>query len=49
MGLVRFTLNVTLDGCYDHRETIADDELHDDTACSTRSLNERTGALSRSS
>jgi dihydrofolate reductase len=29
MGLLTFTLNVTLDGCYDHREMIADDELHD--------------------
>jgi|GEM_PF-6080439 len=27
MGLLTFTLNVTLDGCYDHREMIADDEL----------------------
>jgi hypothetical protein len=26
MGLVTFGLNVTLDGCYDHREMIA---LHD--------------------
>ena len=29
MGLLTFTLNVTLDGCYDHREMIADDGLHD--------------------
>src|SRR4029077_2915126 len=29
MGLLTFALNVTLDGCYDHREGIADDELHD--------------------
>ena len=29
MGLLTFGLNVTLDGCYDHREGIADDELHD--------------------
>jgi dihydrofolate reductase len=29
MGLLTFALNVTLDGCYDHREMIADDELHD--------------------
>jgi len=28
MGLLTFTLNVTLDGCCDHREGIADDELH---------------------
>ena len=29
MGLLTFALNVTLDGCIDHREGIADDELHD--------------------
>lgn len=29
MGLLTFGLNLTLDGCYDHREGIADDELHD--------------------
>ncbi len=29
MGLLTFALNVTLDGCYDHREAIADDELLD--------------------
>jgi dihydrofolate reductase len=29
MGLLTFAINVTLDGCYDHREGIADDELHD--------------------
>ena len=29
MGLLTFTLNVTLDGRYDHREMIADAELHD--------------------
>ena len=29
MGLLTFALNVTLDGCDDHREMIADDELHD--------------------
>ena len=28
MGLLTFSLNVTLDGCCDHREGIADDELH---------------------
>jgi dihydrofolate reductase len=27
MGLLTFALNVTLDGCCDHREVIADDEL----------------------
>jgi dihydrofolate reductase len=29
MGLLTFAINVTLDGCCDHREGIADDELHD--------------------
>lgn len=29
MSLVTFALNVTLDGCCDHREGIADGELHD--------------------
>ena len=29
MGLLTFGLNVTLDGCCDHRMGIADDELHD--------------------
>jgi dihydrofolate reductase len=29
MGLLTFTLNVTLTGCCDHREAIADAELHD--------------------
>jgi dihydrofolate reductase len=29
MGLLTFALNVTLDGCCDHREGIADDELHE--------------------
>ncbi|MDE2300658.1 MAG: dihydrofolate reductase family protein, partial [Burkholderiales bacterium] len=28
MGLLTFGLNVTLDGCTDHREGIADDETH---------------------
>jgi hypothetical protein len=28
MGLLTFTLNVTLDGCVDHQEGIADDETH---------------------
>jgi dihydrofolate reductase len=26
--LLRYSINVTLDGCYDHREMIADEELH---------------------
>lgn len=28
-GRLTFALNVTLDGCCDHREMVADDELHD--------------------
>ena len=28
MGLLIFSINVTLDGCVDHREGIADDETH---------------------
>jgi dihydrofolate reductase len=28
MGLLTFSTNVTLDGCVDHREGIADDETH---------------------
>jgi dihydrofolate reductase len=28
-GLLTFGLNLTLDGCYDHRVGVADDELHD--------------------
>jgi dihydrofolate reductase len=28
MGILTFSLNVTLDGCVDHREGIADDEMH---------------------
>jgi hypothetical protein len=29
MGLLTFAINVTLDGCVDHREGIADDETRD--------------------
>lgn len=29
MGLLTFGLNLTLDGCYDHRVGVADDDLHD--------------------
>jgi dihydrofolate reductase len=29
MGILTFGLNVTLDGCIDHTQGIADDELHD--------------------
>ena len=28
MGLLTFALNVTLDGCCDHREGVADAEMH---------------------
>ena len=28
MGLLTFSINVTLDGCVDHREGIADDDTH---------------------
>ncbi len=28
MGLLTFSINLTLDGCLDHREGIADDETH---------------------
>ncbi|MDZ7375858.1 MAG: dihydrofolate reductase family protein, partial [candidate division KSB1 bacterium] len=28
MGLLVFSINITLDGCVDHREGIADDETH---------------------
>jgi dihydrofolate reductase len=27
MGVVTFAINVTLDGCFDHREMVADDQL----------------------
>lgn len=29
MGLLTFSINVTLDGCVDHKEGIVDDETHD--------------------
>ncbi|GAA4491034.1 dihydrofolate reductase family protein [Microbacterium panaciterrae] len=41
MGLLTFSINVTLDGCVDHREGIADDETH---AYFTRLLDE-AGAM----
>ncbi len=28
MGLLTFSINVTLDGCIDHEEGIVDDETH---------------------
>ena len=41
MGLLTYSINVTLDGCVDHREGIADDETH---ALYTRLL-EESGAM----
>lgn len=41
MGLLTFCLNLTLDGCVDHREGIADDETH---AFFTRLMDE-SGAM----
>ncbi|AOG22484.1 dihydrofolate reductase family protein [Acidovorax sp. RAC01] len=41
MGLLTFSINVTLDGCIDHREGIADEETH---AYFTR-LMEDSGAM----
>ena len=41
MGLLTFGINLTLDGCVDHREGIADDETH---AHFTR-LMDRSGAI----
>ena len=42
MGLLTFSINVTLDGCVDHREGIADAETH---AFFTRLLDESGGML----
>src|SRR6478735_8974718 len=42
MGLLTFSINVTLDGCVDHREGIADDETH---AYFTRLMDEGGGML----
>ena len=41
MGLLTFSINITLDGCIDHQEGIADDETH---AFFTRLMNE-SGAM----
>src|SRR3954471_22353973 len=41
MGLLTFSINVTLDGCVDHREGIADNETH---AFFTRLMDE-SGAM----
>ena len=42
MGLLTFSINVTLDGCVDHQEGIADDETH---ALYTRLLDESEAML----
>lgn len=42
MGLLTFGINLTLDGCVDHREGIADDETH---AFFTRLLGENDAML----
>src|SRR6476661_4177639 len=41
MGLLTFSMNITLDGCVDHQEGIADDETH---AFFTRLMDE-SGAM----
>jgi len=41
MGLLTFSLNVTLDGCVDHQEGIADDETHAFFTC----LMDESGAM----
>jgi dihydrofolate reductase len=42
MGLLTFSINVTLDGCVDHQEGVADDETH---AFYTQLMNERGAML----
>ena len=42
MGLLTFSLNLTLDGCIDHREGVADDETH---AFFTHLMDERGAML----
>lgn len=42
MGTLTYSINVTLDGCIDHREGIADEETH---AWYTRQLEESDGLL----
>jgi dihydrofolate reductase len=42
MGLLSFSINVTLDGCVDHQEGIADDETH---AFFTRLMDENGAML----
>jgi hypothetical protein len=43
MGLLTFSINVTLDGCVDHQEGIADEETH---AFFTRLMDEGGAMLS---
>ena len=42
MGLLTFSINLTLDGCVDHQEGIADDETH---ALFTRLMDENGAML----
>lgn len=42
MGILTFSINITLDGCIDHREGIADDETH---SFFTRLMDERGAML----
>lgn len=42
MGMLTFAINVTLDGCCDHREAVADDALH---RYYTRLMDESGGML----
>lgn len=42
MGLLTFSINVTLDGCVDHQEGVVDDETH---AFFTRLMDERGAML----
>ena len=42
MGILTFSLNVTLDGCIDHQEGVADEETH---AFFTRLREEHTSEL----
>lgn len=42
MGLLTFSINLTLDGCVDHQEGIADDETH---AFFTRLMDENGAML----
>ena len=41
MGVLTFSINVTLDGCIDHQEAVADDEVH----AFFTALMDRSGAM----